>query len=212
VRSASGTITSFEAPGASADAWPSLLTLAAKGAPFPTQGTGGLGINTAGDITGAYFDASGLTHGFVRSSKGVITDFSIPGASAGALIGGTGSIGINTAGKVTGAYLDSSSIAHGFILTPTTTTLTSSLNPSNAGQSVMFTAKVTSSAGDPTNGETVTFMDGTTVLGTGTLSAGEATLTTSTLPVGTDEITAVYANDSSLLGSTSKALKQVVKK
>jgi hypothetical protein len=55
-------------------------------------------------------------------------------------------------------------------------------------------------------------MDGTTVLGTGTLSAGEATLTTSTLPVGTDEITAVYANDSSLLGSTSKALKQVVKK
>jgi hypothetical protein len=55
-------------------------------------------------------------------------------------------------------------------------------------------------------------MYGSTVLGTGMLTGGSASFTTSTLPVGKDVITAVYSNDSSLLGSTSKAVKQVVKK
>jgi hypothetical protein len=55
-------------------------------------------------------------------------------------------------------------------------------------------------------------MQGTTLLGTGTLSGGSAIFTTSTLPVGKDSITAVYNNDASLLGSTSKVVKQVVNK
>jgi Bacterial Ig-like domain (group 3) len=78
---------------------------------------------------------------------------------------------------VTGLYLDASSVFHAFVLTPaaaSTTTLTSSPNSSIYGQSVTFTAAVSSSAGTPPNGETVTFMKGATVLGTGTLSAGSA--------------------------------------
>jgi hypothetical protein len=94
----------------------------------------------------------------------------------------------------------------------TTTTVTSSPNPSTYGQPVTFTAAVTSEAGAPPNGETVTFKKGITVLGTGTLSGGTATFTTSTLPGGTNSITAVYAGDANFGASTSKADKQIVDK
>jgi hypothetical protein len=96
--------------------------------------------------------------------------------------------------------------------TPTTTTLSSSLNPSIYGQAVTFTAVVTSSIGAPPDGETVTFMEGTWILGTGVLSGGSATFTTSALPAGTYSIKAVYGGDSKFLGSKSNAVSQVVNK
>jgi Bacterial Ig-like domain (group 3)/Beta-propeller repeat len=92
----------------------------------------------------------------------------------------------------------------------TETTLTSSPNPSTQGQAVTFTASVTSSNGAPPDGETISFMKGKTVLGTGSLSGGSASFTTSTLLVGTNVVTAVYVGDSNFAGSTSKAVKQVV--
>lgn len=73
-----------------------------------------------------------------------------------------------------------------------------------------FTAVVASSAGVPPDGETVTFKKGTTVLGTGALSGGSASLVISTLPVGSNAITAVFSGDSNLSASTSKAVQQVV--
>src|SRR5208337_1139298 len=95
--------------------------------------------------------------------------------------------------------------------TATTTTLSSSLNPSTYGQPVTFTAKVSSNAGAPPNGETVTFLQGTNVLGTGTLAGGTATFTISTLATGgTDKITAKYPGDSNFAASTSAVLAQVV--
>ena len=98
------------------------------------------------------------------------------------------------------------------MLAVTTTTLTPSPNPSSYGQAVTFTAAVNSSAGAPPDGETVTFKKGTTVLGTGSLSGGSASFTTSALPVGTTAIKAVYGGDSNFTGSTSKAVSQVVSK
>jgi hypothetical protein len=92
----------------------------------------------------------------------------------------------------------------------TTTTLSSSLHPSTYEQQVTFTAVVSSDEGAPPDGETVTFMQGETVLGTGTLSDGWASFTASTLPVGAGAITAVYEGDAELDGSTSNAVKQVV--
>jgi hypothetical protein len=56
----------------------------------------------------------------------------------------------------------------------------------------------------------VTFKDGTTTLGTGTLSNGLATYTTSSLSVGTHSITAVYGGSSVFATSTSSALTQTV--
>jgi|CZKH01.1.fsa_nt_gi uncharacterized repeat protein (TIGR03803 family) len=95
-------------------------------------------------------------------------------------------------------------------LIPTTTTLTSSLNPSTFGEAVTFTAVVSSNAGAPPNGETVSFQKGTMVLGTGTLSGGSASFTTSTLPVGTTSVKAVYGADAYFKGSTSNVVHQVV--
>ena len=94
----------------------------------------------------------------------------------------------------------------------TSTGLTSSLNPSILGQSVTFTATVSvvsPGAGTPTG--TVTFMDSSTTLGTGTLNgSGVATYTTSVLAVGSHSITAVYGGDSNFIASTSPALTQKV--
>jgi Bacterial Ig-like domain (group 3) len=93
---------------------------------------------------------------------------------------------------------------------PTTTTITSSPNPSNPDQAVTFTATVNSAAGAPPDGETVSFIQGKTVLGTGTLSGGSASFTTSTLKAGNHSVTADYSGDSGFAGSKSKAVKQVV--
>jgi subtilase family serine protease len=72
----------------------------------------------------------------------------------------------------------------------TTTTLTSSTSPSLPGQAVTFAATVTSPAGAPTG--TVTFTSDVNALGTVGLSGGQATLTTSALPVGDHTIAATY--------------------
>jgi uncharacterized repeat protein (TIGR01451 family) len=90
----------------------------------------------------------------------------------------------------------------------TTTTLASSVNPSNVGQAVTFTATVTSSAGTPSG--TVTFKDGATVIGTATLAAGAAAFTTSSLTLGTHTITATYGGTAGFAVSTSPAMTQTV--
>jgi Bacterial Ig-like domain (group 3) len=91
----------------------------------------------------------------------------------------------------------------------TQTTLVSSLNPSNTGQPVTFTATVTCANVVPTGN--VTFIDGSTTLGVTQLSAaGQAALSTSSLAVGTHQITAAYAGDLNCAPSTSLPLPQVV--
>lgn len=91
----------------------------------------------------------------------------------------------------------------------TTTVLTSSPNPSTFGEAVTLTAVVTPT---PPDGETVTFENFSKVLGTATLMGGSATLTSSTLHVGTPHIKAVYGGDQFLEGSTSNRVKQVVER
>jgi hypothetical protein len=93
----------------------------------------------------------------------------------------------------------------------TTTTVVSNLNPSLQGQSVTFTATVSATSpatGTPTG--IVTFKDGASTLGTGTLSGNTATFSTSALSIATHTISAVYGGDSSFNGSTSSNLSQVV--
>jgi hypothetical protein len=99
-----------------------------------------------------------------------------------------------------------------FVLAATTTTLTSSPNPSVYGQTVVFSATIASNIGGPPDGETVTFKQGANILGTGVVSGGTATLSTSTLAVGTKLVTAIYGGDSDFAASTSKAASQVIGK
>jgi hypothetical protein len=87
----------------------------------------------------------------------------------------------------------------------TTTTLTSSPNPSDYYlQAVTFTATVTAAdphAGTPTG--TVTFMEGSTVLVTGTLSSGQVQFATSSLMPGTHSISALYGGDANFSPSVA---------
>ncbi len=96
---------------------------------------------------------------------------------------------------------------------PTTTTLVTSAGTTTSGQSVTFTATVTPSVGVPPGG-TVTFMDGATALGNGTLAIGAsssvATFTTTTLTVGNHAIIAIYNTGTKDAGSSSSPLVQVV--
>jgi predicted secreted protein len=78
------------------------------------------------------------------------------------------------------------------------------------GASVTFTATVTSATAGTITG-TVTFLDGTTQIGTGAVGAGGvATFATSALAQGSHSITAQYGGDSNYTGSTSTAVTQVV--
>ena len=93
---------------------------------------------------------------------------------------------------------------------PTSLSLGSSVNPSTSGQSVTFTATIHPTTGSGETG-TITFFDNGTPIGTGGVSGGTATLTTSTLGVGSHPITATYGGDGNFVGSsTASALSQVV--
>ena len=97
----------------------------------------------------------------------------------------------------------------------TNTTLTSSGNPSFFGQSVTFTATISAVApGAGTPSGTVTFLDGGSPVGTGPLSGGVATFTTSALSIGSHPITTSYGGDTSFNGSTGTltGTNQVVNK
>jgi hypothetical protein len=100
----------------------------------------------------------------------------------------------------------------------TATMVSSSANPSIAGQSVTLSANVvpvTSSKVAPTG--TVTFTDstgssGNVVLGTATLSTtGLATFTSSTLAPGNHYITATYSGDTTSAPSISSTFTQLIK-
>ena len=99
-----------------------------------------------------------------------------------------------------------------FVQAATTTTLTSSPNPSTYGQAVIFNASVTSSIGTIPDGETVTFRQDSTVLGTAPTRGGIATFSDSTLGASTRQIKAVYAGDANFAASRSKILSQVISK
>ena len=93
----------------------------------------------------------------------------------------------------------------------TQTTVQSSENPSNYGDTVTFTATVTPTVSTnltPTG--TVTFFDGASDLGSATLVNGSATLATTTLAGGSQSIAVQYDGDSNFSGSNSSPLTQTV--
>ncbi len=106
------------------------------------------------------------------------------------------------------------------VLETVTTTVTSSVNPVNAGTSVTLTASVAPNGTTFVPIGTVTFMDGSTVLGTVSLnnlenetnppSTNTATFTTSSLPGGTDAITAVYGGDQNFTTGTSSIFDEYI--
>ena len=90
------------------------------------------------------------------------------------------------------------------------TALASSLNPSIFGQSVVFTATVTPTAGAPTPTGMVNFNDGATLLCANvTLNSGTASCTASSLSAGSHSIQASYGGDTNTVASSSSLTQAV---
>ena len=131
-----------------------------------------------------------------------------------ALSGGSNTVYASYGGDIN--YAPSTSSVLTLTVSPATTstslTLTTSYtNPTSSltGSNMTFTALVTPSVAGFLDG-TVSFVSGTTTLGTATLTATtsgtyQAVLTTGTVPVGTYSVTAVYSGDANYSGSTSAA-------
>src|ERR1700722_8467727 len=95
------------------------------------------------------------------------------------------------------------------VVTKTTSAakITSTPNPSTLGQAVTFMATITSPTVIPTG--PVTFMVETKILGTAQLSSSKAKFTTSTLPVGSTKVTAIYSGDSNIAKSSASVIQTV---
>jgi hypothetical protein len=77
----------------------------------------------------------------------------------------------------------------------------------NAGASITLTATVTGASGAAVPTGTVNFELGASLLATEALNAsGQAALTTTSLPVGSDAVTAIYSGDANYQGSSSTPL------
>lgn len=114
-------------------------------------------------------------------------------------------------------YIGSLSSTVPLTATPVNTSLTLTASATTfilPGESIVLTAVLSPfTVGPPTtttNSEPVKFFNGTTLLGTGALSSGVATITTTALPVGADSLTAAYGGDSNYNPSTSNAVTATV--
>jgi outer membrane protein assembly factor BamB len=169
------------------------------------------GFTPAG-VVNFYNGATFLADANLTNGVGKFTTSALPAGTdtLRAVYPGGGNAAGSPAGPLTGVPSTSNTVTETINPAATTTSLSSSLNPSTEGQSVTFTATVSDGSKNIPTG-TVTFLNGTTTLGTGTLnSSGVATFATSALPAGTDEITASYGGDANNEASVSSALAQVV--
>jgi len=186
---------------------PSVTTVSSSGNPSAvgqtvtfTATVAGLIITPTGIVT--FMDGgTTLGTGALTGNQAVFSTSALVGGghSITAIYSGDSIYASSTSAPLTQSVNPNSSIAN----------IGSSINPSALGQPVIFTAMVTSSSGNPTG--TVSFKDGSVVLGTGTLDgSGKATLATSALAAGSHPITAVYAGDANFAASASSPLIQVV--
>jgi autotransporter-associated beta strand protein len=186
-------------------------------------GTGNVTVNSPGILQLDTVQGIATTANLILSGAAPVANLNYSGTctlNALSTNGGVTYATSGTFGSPTSGAVNTSSVFTGngvlqVVTTQTgsTTTLASSLNPANLntnyGASVQFTATVASTAaGTPTG--TVTFKNGTAVLGTSFLSGGVATFTTNNLPAGTNAITAWYSGDVSFVPSGTLPLSQVI--
>ena len=92
---------------------------------------------------------------------------------------------------------------------PTVTTLTSAASTIQLNQAATLRVAIASASGSVSG--PVTFMDGTSVLGTGTASSGVATFSTTSLTVGDHALTARFAGSKGFAASSSSVMMLTVK-
>jgi uncharacterized repeat protein (TIGR03803 family) len=95
--------------------------------------------------------------------------------------------------------------AQGATTTSLSITATPSSTQSDLGSSVTLSATVSHASGSASPTGTITFLNGSTTLGTGALSGGVATFTTSSLSANQYSVTASYSGDNNYSDSISEA-------
>jgi hypothetical protein len=140
--------------------------------------------------------------------------------STASLAPGTHTITAVYSGDTNFSTSTSGPVALAVLQVATTLQLYSSANPSAPGASITLTALLSPDivGAFNTDGETVTFNNGATVLGTATLTniglgtsnVGQATFNVTSLPDGTDNLTASYPGDSAFSAATSNSVPQAV--
>lgn len=152
------------------------------------------------------FTSGGTTLGTASCSNGVAT------LATTALPAGSDAVTATYGGDTDEAGSTSAPVTVTVAQVATTTSVTASPSTAFSGQSVTLTATVAPTSGSGTPTGTVTFYLGYqsptnegTSLGSGTLSGGTASISTTALPTGTDSVTAVYGGDANDVGSTSSA-------
>jgi probable HAF family extracellular repeat protein len=165
-----------------------------------------LSINSGGWIVGTTLATAGkgLLHGFLWTPAGGMKDFTV-------LAGLVNTEQISSAQVNDLGVIAISTSKGGYLLLPKVLgAFTSSANPSAAGQPVTFTAKLTTIAGPPPDGETVQFVVSGKVLGTATLTGGVAQFTTSAIAAGSHAVVVNYGGDANHASAKYAALTQVV--
>jgi MYXO-CTERM domain-containing protein len=175
------------------------------GAPVPLTATV---TTTSGTATGSvtFKDGTTILGTSNLDATGVAT------FSTSTLGVGTHALTAAYSGDLVQAPSVSNTIAHDVTKAATTITVSSSQTPAPLGGPVVFTATITGSpaSGFPFSG-TVSFSDGSTVIGSGNVSGlGVATFSTSALTAGSHSITAAYAGDAHFQSSTSSPFTQGV--
>ena len=178
------------------------LSLSVNGS---TNVTFGQTVTVTATITPApgYPAPTGTVNFYVNSTKVATSSLSGTQATAQIQIAAVGTVVVE--GQYSGDSKDNGATATLNLTSApesTTVTLTSSATSAAQGVPITFTATV---APDTATG-TVTFSDGTTSLGQGSVTAGVATLTTGSLSVGSHSITAAYGGDADNAPSSSSAL------
>jgi len=173
------------------------------------------GAMTYGAALGGLLGASALNGSTVVAGTFSYTATLLPGGSpisvTSATILGAGSYNLTATFSPTDTttYASASgSIALTVAKAAPTVALMSSAPAATVTSSITFTATVSSSAGTPSG--SVSFYDGTMLLGTGTLARGVVTFTTSSLPVGVLSITAAYGGDTNFSALSSSGLTETV--
>jgi Bacterial Ig-like domain (group 3)/FG-GAP-like repeat len=92
---------------------------------------------------------------------------------------------------------------------PTTTSLTSTVNPVGVAKSVTYTASVSNQSGSHLTG-TITFQDAGTTIATVTLAGNQASYAKIYKQIGSHSITAIYSGDAENSSSNSQALVEYV--
>ncbi|NYF50753.1 Ig-like domain repeat protein [Tunturiibacter gelidoferens] len=184
------------------------VVLSTSGSPS----TAGLPITLSATVTGNGSAPTGSVtfyDGTAAVGTSPINAAGLGTISLSSLTVGSHSLTANYSGDAYNGTSVSPAITQVVVKASTTTALTASASTTPVGAPVTFTATVTGSSG--ALGGTVQFMDGSTVIGSPSLTAnGTAVLSTSTLIVGQHIITAVYLGDTNDASSTSAGLTHIV--